>query len=268
MGRLIALACLGLLLVALAGCSGKGKDDDAGTSSSSSTTTTSSSSPTSAPNQAPTGALSVAVNGTQAVFSLTGSDPDGDALTWNLTFGDGASEEGTALPANVTHTYSAGNLTANLTISDGALSANYSVAVQAVAGAAAPEATTQTISGSYGFDNPACYGGPYDATPNDEPSGQIADYLTYLEVAVDPGTIGQPFVATFVSGAAMDTVLFVDADRATIESFTTGIGAGGVPGDVDWETEGLVPAGAVFVVFYGCGTLAGEAVDYTAGPAS
>lgn len=260
MGLKPIVAALLLIALAFAGCADKGKDDDQEpTTSSSSTTTTSAPSPTAAPNQPPAGSISVAVNGTQATFNLTGSDPDDDALTWNLTFGDGDSANGTTLPANVTHVFpAAGNFSANLTISDGNLSANYSVTVLTVAVAAG---TTQTISGSYGFDNPACYGGPYDAVPNDEPSGQIADYLTYLEVAVDPGTIGQPFVATFVSGAAMDTVLFVDAGRATLEETTTGL-----PSDTDWVAEGVVPAGAAFVVFYGCGTLAGEAVDYTAGP--
>src|SRR5688572_253993 len=86
----------------LAGCASKGKDDgDADGSSSTSTSasasktsTASASSSTSstgtgapAANRAPTGGISVVVNGTKVAFNLTGSDQDGDSLSWTLAFG-------------------------------------------------------------------------------------------------------------------------------------------------------------------------------------
>jgi cytochrome c len=49
-------------------------------------------------------------------FSATGSDPDGDALTYKWDFGDG----GTSLLQNPSHTYAtAGTYTAKVTVSDG-----------------------------------------------------------------------------------------------------------------------------------------------------
>lgn len=142
---------IGLLLVgiALAGCSSKGSNDDgeeiaaststsatsssgsrssssASSSASSSTTTTSSSTSTStapapAKNGVPIAVISATINGTKATFSLDGSDPDKDALTWTLDFGDASAKtNGTTLPTSVDHTYAAaGNFTVLYSVSDG-----------------------------------------------------------------------------------------------------------------------------------------------------
>lgn len=150
------LASLTLVALLFAGCSG---DDDGnggattstsssrsltsstGTSSASSSSSASGSatgtSTGSAPqNQAPTGSISVTVNGTNATFSLNGTDPDGDIVVWDLTFGDGNATNGTSLPANVTHSYAgAGAFTANFTITDGTDPVTYDVTLN-VTGAA------------------------------------------------------------------------------------------------------------------------------------
>lgn len=136
--------------LAFAGCTSNDADPEPTGSSSTSASSTSSSSTTSstasqsstgtsspggAENQPPTGSITLSnVTDFQVSFALDGSDPDGDALTWSLAFGDNATDAtGTSLPANVTHTYaSAGNFTAVFTLSDGQahLVANYTVSLQ------------------------------------------------------------------------------------------------------------------------------------------
>lgn len=147
MRTMALLATLTFVAIAFAGCSSDGDGDGDPSSSSSSTSRTSTSSTgtstsqsatsttgsssttsTGPSNRPPSGSISVAVNGTNATFSLTGSDPDGDTLVWDLTFGDGASSNGTGLPANRTHTYAAaGNFTANFTVTDGTSPVAYAV---------------------------------------------------------------------------------------------------------------------------------------------
>jgi hypothetical protein len=129
MRSFLAIACLALLGATLAGCSGDPErypDGVAHTSTSRSatetttgaaTTTTSATTPTTGGpgNQPPTGSLSVAVNGTNATFTLQGSDPENETIVWDLDFGDGNSTNGTTLPAVVNHTYVLGNSTGNAT---------------------------------------------------------------------------------------------------------------------------------------------------------
>jgi hypothetical protein len=150
----LAIACL--LALAFAGCSGKDKDGGTTSSSSSSssrsstsatssssshsstgTTTGSSSSTSTGPssNSPPSGSISATTNGTLAAFALNGTDPDGDALSWTLAFGDGNSTNGTALPTTASHNYTAsGNFTAAFTVSDGKDSVAYNVTLTVAAG--------------------------------------------------------------------------------------------------------------------------------------
>jgi glucose/arabinose dehydrogenase/PKD repeat protein len=91
--------------------------------------------PTAAMTASPTsGPAPLAVN-----FDGSGSsDPDGDALTWLWTFGDGQS--GTTSVATTSHSYAAGNYTASLSVRDskGATSAPVTVAISSGNTAPAP----------------------------------------------------------------------------------------------------------------------------------
>jgi hypothetical protein len=151
------LATLAFVALALAGCSGGDGDGDSDSTSSSTSasksatstsssssksataTSSSSSTTTTAPsNQPPSGSVSAAINGTQVTFSLAGSDADGDELSWTLDYGDGSDgEDGTTLPANVTHAYAVGNYTANFTLDDGTATKSYEVPVAVTGGAGA-----------------------------------------------------------------------------------------------------------------------------------
>jgi hypothetical protein len=156
--RILAVLAVALLSTAvLAGCSDDGGDEPSETTSStsrsttsaassttsrSSTTSSSSTGTTGPSNTPPSGSISaVAGSGSLPVrvnFTLTGSDPDGDVIVWDLAFGDGATDDGTTLPATVSHNYTtAGNFTAVFTITDGKESTDYDVAVAIAAGGAA-----------------------------------------------------------------------------------------------------------------------------------
>lgn len=122
MRPLMAVALAALLCASLAGCADDPERYPNGvptpsTSRASTTTggpTTSSSTSTTGPgNQAPTGTISLALNGTNATFTLNGTDADGDALAWELDFGDGNATNGTTLPTVLNHTYVPGNATGN-----------------------------------------------------------------------------------------------------------------------------------------------------------
>lgn len=63
-------------------------------------------------------------------FVVTVSDPDGDALNWTLSFGDGNRTAGTR-SANATHLFQrGGNFTATLAVTDGRANATATVRVE------------------------------------------------------------------------------------------------------------------------------------------
>lgn len=261
MRTLALLAILTVSALALAGCSGDGDGDGDPTSSSSSSsrsssstsTSRSSSSSTSASststgpaNQAPSGSISVSVNGTNATFTLTGSDPDGDIVVWDLAFGDGNATNGTSLPANVTHAYAgAGNFTANFTMTDGTDPVTYDVVVELAGAGAGPG--PQTFHGEWAASwTFACEViGVYPA----------AD-VTHSILAVDAATIGKAYTATFTSTTPNPLGYGM--------SFQDGAGAENSFVQGPSPLTGTVPTGTVEIWFYACGGGA-HSVDYSAG---
>ncbi|HWK29702.1 MAG TPA: M36 family metallopeptidase, partial [Solirubrobacter sp.] len=84
-------------------------------------------------NAAPTATLAVTGGALTATVDAGGSDPDGDALTYTLDFGDGATATG-ALPVRLPHAYAQpGEYTVQLTVSDGRATARASRTVTVTA---------------------------------------------------------------------------------------------------------------------------------------
>ncbi|HJQ93605.1 MAG TPA: PKD domain-containing protein [Candidatus Thermoplasmatota archaeon] len=271
MRNLAFLAVLAVSAMALAGCSGTGDGDGDSTSSSSSSSrssssasstsrsSSSSSSSSASPvpeNRAPSGSMSATVNGTNATFALTGSDPDGDTIVWDLTFGDGGTTNGTNLPATVTHTYAgAGNFTANFTVTDGTDPVTYDIVV-AVAGAGSGP-TGQSVSGGYQTGLPGC--GPANPAQSLDYSGATPlEGVAWIVFDVDPSTFGKPFTATFTQSPAGTPLMEVDfylEDGAFADYF---------PADANGVATGDVPSDVSFAALYSCDPGPGS-IAYTAG---
>ncbi|MEA3137437.1 MAG: hypothetical protein QOJ26_1855 [Thermoplasmata archaeon] len=278
MRTLALLATLTFVALAFAGCAGDGNGggDSSSSSSSSSRSSTSGTGTTSrsstasatgsasatstgggttATNQPPVGTISVTVDGANATFSLSGSDPDGDTLVWDLTYGDGSKTNGTTLPANPVHTYaSAGNFTANFTITDGQAPATYDVTVTlaGVGGGAGP----QVVEGEWTTGIPAC--GPANPAQSLDYSGATPlEGVAWVVFDVDPATYGKPFTATFANSPAYfaDEVDFYLEDGTFLDYF---------PETGDSVVTGEVPATASFGALYACDPAPGS-VSYTAG---
>lgn len=192
MRSILVVALLALSTLALAGCaddaertpltsptpsrsaSATGSSTATGTGSSSATgSSTQTSTDASGSNQPPTASLSAAPASGSApldvTFSLGGTDPDSDALSWVLHFGDGNQTAGTTLPTTVPHSFSAaGNYTASLVVSDGALNRTATAKVSAT-GASAPTGPTiedlcPTDTDAVGNETVGFYATPMDST--------------------------------------------------------------------------------------------------------
>jgi len=271
--RLALVACLTVLMLAFAGCSGKGSGSSSSTttshttssstsssssaSSSSSHSTSSSSSTAPAPaNHPPTGAVSVAVNGTSAKFSLSGSDADQDTIVWDLAFGDGNTTNGTTLPATVSHNYTkTGNLTASYTITDGKDRTTYNVTVD-VSGAAG--ATGQTVTGSWMAGGPISCEQFADGDDLNQKAAQL-EGIDFVSFPVDASTLGAAFhvdTKPTVPGGGFE-VDFYDAGGKNLANFENA-------GPTDLTVAGTVPAGAATGVFFPCSPGPGD-FTYTAG---
>jgi hypothetical protein len=253
----LALACL--LALAFAGCSGKDKDGGTSSSSTSSshssssaTTTSASSSSTShsssststgpQPNRAPTGSISALVNGTLATFTLNGTDPDGDALTWHLAFGDGNSTNGTSVPATLDHNYTApsGNLTVHYTLTDGKSPVTYNVTLNMTGGGAPAFVFTGAVAQSCA--GPCELGTPVGSPPIPLPgAGGCVDFYAdkagtfCIWTELPAGLVGKAFTLTSTSGDP-DAEFFDSCDAAMGASVGTFYNAG--------QEAGAVPAGA------------------------
>lgn len=255
--RGLAIGAL-FLTLALAGCSddkeGEGSDTTTDTgapitysntptssSSSSSSTSASSTSTSSSPaNRAPTGAISVVVNGTTATFDLTGTDPDGDALVWGLEFGDGNSTNGTTLPTTLSHNYTAGNFTANFTITDGSAMATYNVSLNVTGGASGGGGAE--ISGTVAVACALCF----DAADNGAPmvgsvslaSGEQGFDAIWL--ALTPEMAGLPYSMSAAAGDADALLLSACAPDASVVAIS----------DAEGPEGGAVPAGVGCILAY------------------
>lgn len=235
MRPLLALACLALVTATLAGCADDPEryPDGVPTTSAtatqthtvtggSTTTTTNGTGAGGRTGQAPTGSINVAINGTNASFQLDGSDADGDAVNWTLDFGDGATENGTALPATVNHTYALGNYTANFTLEAGGQASSYNASLAITAGGGGGSSKqTQVVTGGTLLPNPAgndaaCIGDDVDGNTYDlDPAGPGWTYV--LEPG--DGTFGAYFYdsgGAFLSGGTEGTGEVPD-DAASIE---------------------------------------------------
>lgn len=265
-------ALLLLLTVLLAGCAsnggGGGGDDEpsatssatrtaSGTRSGSGTATASATGTgTTAPqaNQPPAGGVSTVVNGTSVAFNLTGTDPDGDALSWTLSFGDGNETAGTVLPAAVNHTYAAGNHTAQYTLTDGKSTAVYNVTLNVTGSSGS--GPIQTVKGTWPLGAFGC-GAEYDPFPAElrEASG-----TGFFSIDVAPATIGRTYTMVMTwdatPAALGGDIAFYAADGAYVEGNL-------ITGSSPLTFTGPVPAGAAFAIASVCDVVGAEIV-YTA----
>lgn len=143
----VVVVALGLLVAALAGCSGK-EADVAGALEAASDDVDAKAAVNVTVNTAPTATLAADVlNGTaplNVTFTLAGADADKDNLTWMLTAGNATLGNGTTLPANVTHQFlEAGNVSVVLAVSDGSNTTLANVTI--VVAAAVPAVTGPVI---------------------------------------------------------------------------------------------------------------------------
>lgn len=274
-----ALVLASLLALALSGCAGNdGDGGETSTSSSSSssrsaspsstsgsatgTTTSSTSTGTGSPNQAPAGSISATVNGTSALFNLTGSDPDGEQLVWELDFGDGNATNGTALPATVRHNYTApGNVTVNFTLTDGRSPVTYNVTVTLTGTGGGPG--PQVVEGDWVVGMSGCpqitVGEPYSEW-NAALDG--LNGIAFVKFDVDPTTIGKTFTmaATQAGTAGYAEIDFYNSGGTIIEYFPNPTPIS--PGTV--TATGTVPSGSAFAVMFPCHPAPGS-FTYSAG---
>jgi PKD repeat protein len=243
-----AIVVAGLLLAAaLAGCSGETEDGlPSGTGSSTSGSASGSlTNATTGSNAPPTANLTADLsNGTAPLavnFTVGGSDPDGDNLTWALAVNGTPVANGTGVPASASHLFNAtGNWTVVLTVSDGELNATASVNVTVLGGLGArvpvllAEYTNSgTIFGAYVLTNDPMWA---HLCPGFN-AGQDGLGCVFLEFPAGSHD-GAPAIVT-TDAANFRMAFFPECG----DPAATGVGfASGAPGDAI-----VVPAGA------GCG---------------
>ncbi len=266
------LAALAILTVALAGCSSKGGNDDptnsnspsgtgtgTGTRTASGTGTgTSTGTGTGSPtaNRAPTGSFAASVpNGTIPLavnFTVTGTDLDGDSLSWVLAFGDNAtSMTGASVPATVEHNYTtAGLFNATLNLTDGTAFVVYTVTLNVTTATLAGQAIDLSyMVASYGCGEPPLKVPAWDSPFNG---------LVWAEFVVDAATIGLDLKVTGDSSNPVATLLvmaFYTAAGDPVGSTLSG----------DRGFTGTVPTGAVYGLLTDCGGVGEVNAHYASG---
>lgn len=208
-------------------------------------------------NTAPVASLTSGVFNATVPFELSlelnGTDADGDSLTWELSLGNETLANGTELPVIVNQTIErAGNHTFHLAVSDG----NETTVVNFTFIGLQPLATpSQTVEGNIDGYSPACI----------DSSLYAAGMDGYVEVPVDPATIGLGYSYSFQSASVFDAFMILDAAGEALVYDVVGIHM-----PFDWSGSGTVPAGATTLVFAACdNSLAplngvGEGFSYTA----
>jgi PKD repeat protein len=244
-----ALLSVALLVsFALAGCFG-GDEPEPTTSS---TTTSTSEAP--AANTPPSGSLSLSTAGGELPLAvnitLAGQDADGDNLTWALDFGDGNATNGTTLPAELMHNYTAaGNFTVLFTLSDGVANVTYNATLNVSATAA--NAATQEATGGWTVGLVSCphvLVGTFEETTADELA--MGDGVTWSVFAIDAATWGATWTVLAESsfgnpaGAELIELDFYDTAGAYMEYNS---------GDFGTPFSGTVPDNAGFGVVFPCG---------------
>lgn len=180
-------------------------------------------------------------------FNLTGSDPDGNALSWSLSFGDGAANAtGNTLPDVVTHTYAVGLYNVSLTITDGKLAFRTTLDLNVSASAPFVVLTGTTaqpcdLCSGFGIVGPVGVPGLGGKACASFMSAQAGGDCVWFPLPA--GAPGRAFTSTS-SGGDPDLEFATTCER-TYESggfsFVVGNEAGTVPADVAcviiWEYE-------------------------------
>jgi hypothetical protein len=192
-------------------------------------------------------------------FTVEGSDPDKDPLTWTLSFGDRSADfQGTSLPAKVNHTFQPGSYTVTLTVSDGKAPATM------VAPVTVAKHLAQSINGTFSVGAEGCAAAAYDQAGMDlgSAAGGTTNGVTRVQFAVEPTSIGLPYTAvfTFDTGYLYVSVDFYGSSGALLHSDNTGQSAnfGAI------TMTGMVADGATTAVLFACGGPASATVHYEA----
>ena len=182
-------------------------------------------------------------------FTFNATDADGDDLTYTLAFGGNETNATGALvngTGNATHLFAAaGSYNVTLTISDGKLSVNRSLALNLTAGAV--NTATQTFTAEWLVGAAGC--GIVLLAPDSEGDGVIGD-----AVAIDPAIRGQKFKVTFE-----ETPDSIGYDMFWLNDGSRDDGTAGP------AIQGIVPDDATGASFRNCGAQ-GTTATFTAGP--
>lgn len=252
--RTLVVVAVAVALV-LSGCATKKSDKDEDGDPTASATASGTGSGTNATvrtNHGPSISMKANTTGSaplNVTFLLNATDQDGDAMTWELDFGDGAMANGTfpqananasvapaatGQAANVTHLYTeAGLYNATLVVSDGKTTTNLTLALN--------------ITGGAPFEQFIASGTPDLACPQCSTAGANtgAGYRAGINeldswfVEIPAGAVGQPF--TLVSESTDPDMVF----RTSCASSGAAVGDSFVAAGPE---SGVVPEGALCVL--------------------
>lgn len=268
------VACLLLLSLALAGCSSSNKaagdsgqaaaggaDAAAGAPTAGQAAGASGGSTGDKANRPPTAQLQASQPSRRGDvnFTVEGSDPDKDPLTWTLSFGDRSPDfQGTVLPSKVNHTFQPGSYTVTLTVNDGKAPATMVTPVTVA------KHLAQSINGTFTVGAEGCAAAAYDQAGMDlgSSAGGTTNGVTRVQFAVEPTSIGLPYTAAFAfdTGYLYVSVDFYGSGGTLLHSDNTAQSANF--GSI--TMNGVVADGATTGVLFACGGPASATVHYEA----